>query len=326
MNLYLILALIGGVIYLLNKYFHSYWARKNVFFVEPKFFIGNLAKVLTFKKNPAEFFNDVYENFKNKKIVGAYFFYQPVLIVNDTELIQDVMIRSFTSFHDRPMPDKAAENYPLIGHLFNVRGQKWRDLRVKLSPTFTSGKIKAMFPIINDCADVLFKYVDKNIDNGNDIFEFRDLFARLTTNIISNIAFGIDNDCINDRENYFRKMGIKMMEPSMRNALIGILFFFAPDLLVKSKINPLEKDVDDFIFSMVRDTVNYREKNKVERNDFLQLLIKLKNEGYIPVDKGEKNEYNKHDIQNEQTEKTKLSFNDLAANVFLFFIAGEYCN
>lgn len=323
MNLYLILAFVGGVIYLLSKYFHSYWARKDVFHLKPKFIIGNLASMLTFKKNPAEFFNEVYETYKHKKFVGAYFLYQPVLIVNDTELIQDIMIRNFTSFHDRPMPDKAAENYPLVGHLFNVRGQKWRDLRVKLSPTFTSGKIKAMFPIINDCADVLYKYIDKNIDSGDDIFEFRDLFARLTTNIISNIAFGIENDCINERENYFRKMGMRIMEPDMRNGLVAFLTFFAPDLLVKLKFNPFRQDATDFIFSMVKQTVDYREKNNVERNDFMQLLIKLKNEGYIPVDKSEKDEYNKHDIQNGQTEKTKLSFNDLAANVFLFFIAGE---
>jgi cytochrome P450 family 6 len=276
--------------------------------------------MLNLKKNSGDLFAEFYEKFKSKKFIGAYMFYQPILIVNDPELIQDVMIKSFNSFHDRPMPADAAKKYPLIGHLFNVRGQKWRDLRVKLSPTFTSGKLKAMFPIINECADVLQKYVGKELENGRNIMEFRDLFARLTTNIISSVAFGIENDSINDRENVFRKMGMKLFEPSARNTFVNFMALLSPDLFVKSGVDPFGKDISDFMNSIVKQTVEYREKNKVERNDFMQLLIKLKNEGYIPVDKNDEQEA---EHQKEENKFSKLSMDDLTANVFLFFVAGK---
>ena len=108
---------------------------------------------------------------------------------------------------------------PISAHLFNVRGQTWRDMRVKLSPAFTSGKLKTMLPVIKDCGQVLQDYIAKNIMTGTKAFEFRDLTARYTTNVISSVAFGIDNDCINEPDHIFRRMGAKFFEPSLWNGI-----------------------------------------------------------------------------------------------------------
>lgn len=43
----------------------------------------------------------------------------------------------------------------------------------------------------------------------------------------------------------------------------------------------LPKDLSDFFLGLVRETIDFREKNNVKRNDFMQLLIQLKNKGYI---------------------------------------------
>lgn len=275
--------------------------------------------MLTLKVSFGEYFERLYRNYKQHKALGVYFSYQPAIVVVDPVFLQNVMIRDFAKFHDRPVPFDM-ENEPLNAHLFNLAGQKWRDLRVKLSPTFTSGKLKGMFPVIKGVGQVLEDYLVNNVKNGVDVFEFRDLLSRFNTSIISSTAFGIDNDCINEPDHIFRKMGAKNFEATWRTDMRNLLALFAPKLIKLIKFKMIEPDVNEFIFSIVKQTVEYREQKNFSRNDFMQLLIQLKNEGYVSVDKGEK------DLKETTPEVKKLSLNDLAAQVFVFFIAGRLCN
>jgi len=206
---------------------------------------------------------------------------------------------------------------PLNAHLFNLPGQKWRDLRVKLSPTFTSGKLKGMFPVIRDCGKILDEYLLKNVNDDVGTFEFRELLSRFNTSIISSVAYGIDNDCINEPDHIFRKMGIKNFESTWRPFLHVFISFLAPKLVKKMKFKIIDPEVEAFIFSIVKQTIEYREKNNFSRNDFMQLLIQLKNEGYVSVDKEDK------DSENQEQEVKKITLDDIAAQAFMFFVAGS---
>lgn len=44
-------------------------------------------------------------------------------------------------------------------HLFALEGNKWRNLRAKLSPAFTSGKLKGMFQTLLDCSSQLDQFL-----------------------------------------------------------------------------------------------------------------------------------------------------------------------
>ncbi len=86
-----------------------------------------------------------------------------------------ILVSDFNNFHDRAVPVDEI-NDPLSGNLFFLPGQKWRDLRAKFTPTFTSGKSKSMFPIIQECVDTLNTYLKKNIHEGSDTFEAKNFF------------------------------------------------------------------------------------------------------------------------------------------------------
>ena len=61
----------------------------------------------------------------------------------------------------------------------------------------------------------------------------------------------------------------------------------------------LAADVSEFFLSSIRETVDYRQKNKIERNDFMDLMLKIMdNEG------------------------EGIALNELA-QCFVFFVAGK---
>lgn len=122
------------------------------------------------------FFHNIYMKHKAHRIIGMYIFYKPNLIITDLDLIRTVLTKEFTSFHDRGMFCNEKVD-PLSGHLLFMSGKKWKNLRVKLSPTFTSGKLKQMFPILKECSQELIKYLERRAQM-RDTIEIKDVIAR----------------------------------------------------------------------------------------------------------------------------------------------------
>jgi cytochrome P450 family 6 len=208
---------------------------------------------------------------------------------------------------------------PLSAHLFSLTGMTWRNLRVRLTPTFTSGKLKMMFQRLVECGQELERCLEKLGETG-DVIEFKDVLARFSTDVISSCAFGIECNCLKNEDAEFRQWGRKIFEPSLKRMVIGILSGIAPVVLDTLKLSTLDSQVSKYFRNMVQETVEYREKNNVKRNDFLQLLIQLKTKGLL--DDEEKTE-DQNNETNKNTETAEgMSMNCLAAQAFVFFIAG----
>lgn len=279
--------------------------------LDPSFFVGDAGGLLAQKTSFGEFFENLYNKHKSHRFIGIYITYLPVIVINDQKLAKDILIKDFSSFHDRPMPvDQKTD--PLSGHLFSLAGKKWKDLRVKLSPAFTSGKLKSMFPVIKDCSQTLERFLVKSVENGQNVIEFRDLLARYTTNIISSVAFGIDNDCINEPDHIFRKMGARVFDTSFINGIREFFQLMMPQLFHRIKLKTVDQDVEDFMFSIVKQTIEHRDRNKVVRNDIMQMLIQLKNDGFIDGT-----------ADQNSVDKSKLSLSEVVAQAFIFFGAGN---
>jgi cytochrome P450 family 6 len=257
----------------LSCYCHNYWTRLGFKQMKTFFLFGNIGELCKMKTSIAELFGRLYEETKTHKLIGIYLFYRPFLLINDPEVIQDVLIKNFHNFSDHGLYiDESYEHDPLSNHLFSLRGEKWKNLRSKLNPLFSPGKMKMMFPTFVSCAKRLQMFIEKHADSPGEPLEFRDLFARYTTDIIASTAFGFDNDSINDPDNEFRRIGQKVFQPSLKAAFRSLFTFLLPHLNKFVGVKTVDDEVESFMFKIVEEQIKFREENNVQRNDFMQVI------------------------------------------------------
>lgn len=311
-----LIAVLLTLVYFYLKRTYSYWERKG-FKTLPNvnLIFGHLKEVLTQNESIGHFCTRVYRN-TNEPFLGFYGLLQPMLIINDPELIRKILIKDFSYFVDRGVYSNEKID-PISGHLFNLEGQKWKNLRRKLTPTFTSGKLKAMFPTLVNCGSTLQNHLE-NLASKDELLNVREIAACHSINVIASVGFGIDVDTVSTPNHEFRMKFRKSFEPTFWNGIRFFLRFSAPQLMRALRIRAIDKDVEDFVISIVEKNLEERENGNVFRKDFFQLLIQVRNDESIDLDDQRPSAPS---IKSNNNQKA-LTLHEMAAQVFIFFSAG----
>ncbi|XP_012526373.1 probable cytochrome P450 6a14 isoform X2 [Monomorium pharaonis] len=305
-----IFIVILSIVYIYYKYvIFNFWRKRGVFYVEPVVPTGNVTDFVTEKVQVGVLFQDAYMKYKDHRAFGMYTFFKPNLVIADFDLIRIVLTKEFKCFHDRGMYCNEKID-PLTGHLFLMPGKRWRNMRVKLTPTFTSGKIKRMFLILKECGEELAKHL-KSKAEMRDSIEMKDTLTRYTTDVIMSTAFGIKSNCIEEPNNEYRIQGKKIFEV---NSFWTAVAMFAPQIMEFFSIPITEQSVTNFYTKMFRENVEYRKAHNIVRHDFVDLLIQLMEKGYVDPEDDK--------IINESSTINKLTMTEATAQSFVFFAGG----
>uniref|UniRef100_A0A1I8M8W3 Uncharacterized protein n=1 Tax=Musca domestica TaxID=7370 RepID=A0A1I8M8W3_MUSDO len=170
---------------------YTYWKRYGIPYVKPLPLIGTLKDVFRMEKNVALHIADMYNyrGMEKEPVVGIYVLHQPALVIREPLLIKSVLIKEFYNFHDRYCRiDESVDRFGSL-NLFFAKYEIWRDMRKKLAPTFTNGKLKLMFPLLTEIGDELEKYLLKKGDNF--IAEIKAICGLFTTDAIASTGYGI---------------------------------------------------------------------------------------------------------------------------------------
>ncbi|KAG8228707.1 hypothetical protein J437_LFUL009388 [Ladona fulva] len=188
------------VVALVTLYFYltsnmNYWSKRGFPQIpaSPIPIFGNTFKILTGQANFTEMFDQLYKKAGDQPFVGFFQGSQPVLLVKDPELIKRILIKDFHAFMDRGFKiEEDVDPFNAKG-LSNLNGQRWKNMRARLSPTFTSGRMKAMFPLMYSCSDVLLNCIENEVkkNSGEVVMEMKDCLSCFSTDVIATCAFGI---------------------------------------------------------------------------------------------------------------------------------------
>ena len=90
---------------------------------------------------------------------------KPTLVVADPELLKQIMVKDFPIFRNR-YPFPVLIGPPFEKNLLESKDETWKRIRTTLTPTFSTGKIKLMVPLMEKSCDTLVEKLDKIADSG----------------------------------------------------------------------------------------------------------------------------------------------------------------
>lgn len=208
---------------------------------------------------------------------GFYDGRQPVLAITDPEMIKTVLVKEcYSVFTNRRFLGPVG----LMKNAISVaEDENWKRMRTLLSPTFTSGKLKQMFPIISHYGDVLVRNLRKEAEKGKPI-SLKDIFGAYSMDVITSTSFGVNIDSLNNPQDPFVENIKKLLRFSFLDPfIISIILFPCLNTVFEAlNIFIFPKHITDFFTKSVQRMKENRLHDKQKhRVDFLQLMINSQN-------------------------------------------------
>ncbi|XP_017468838.1 PREDICTED: probable cytochrome P450 6d4 [Rhagoletis zephyria] len=311
--------LLVTILFWLIRQQYSYWNRRN-FPTDPDTHIpcGCLKSVVKHEKSMGVAIYDAYLK-SNSPFVGVYLLFRPAVLIRDPELARQILIQDFSSFHDRGIYVDEKRD-PLSCSLFGLRGQSWRSLRQKLTPSFSSGKLKAMFHTSDDIGNKMIAHLNKVLpEEGSAELDLKDVFVTYAIDIIGSVIFGLEINSFEDPKNKFRTLVHKARRNNLFSANFAMFIFLCPSIIKFMFRLGLKNYTAVGLRDIMKETIEYREKHNIVRKDMLQLMMQLRNTGKITED-----DENWTTKPNAATgEQNEFTIDHIGAQGFIFYIAGQ---
>ncbi|MDL1310912.1 cytochrome P450 [Yersinia pestis] len=257
--------------------------------------------ILNYRQGFFSFDKECFE--KYGKIWGIYDGRRPVLVITEPDIIKTVLIKEcYSTFTNRREFGPAGFMKKAISL---SEDEEWKRIRTLLSPTFTSGKLKEMFPIISQYGNVLVKNMRQESKKGKFI-NLKEIFGAYSMDVITATSFGVNIDSLNNPQDPFVEKVKKLLKFDFFDPLfLSItLFPFLTPIFEAMSISMFPKDVTEFLKKAVnRMKENRLQEKEQHRVDFLQLMI---------------NSQNSKDVESHKA----LSDLELVAQSVIFIFAG----
>ena len=222
----ILIVLLGA--YLLHVHrSYSFFRNLGIDGPRPTFLIGNLTDFARTKRMSLSIRNWTRQF---GRIYGYFEGHTPVLVVSDPDILNDIFVKHFSKFHSRrqfPLEDRRSAKGV---HLFSATGDEWRRQRAIMNPTFSSLKMRRMFPTITSCVSAFMSKLDQQTASPADELDIYKLYKCLTMDLIWRCCFGVRTDMQNRAADPFFVRSQEVFAREHSTYLATLLGIFIPEL------------------------------------------------------------------------------------------------
>ncbi|KAF4074029.1 hypothetical protein AMELA_G00250020 [Ameiurus melas] len=246
---------------------------------------------------------------KYGKVWGVYDGRLPILMTLDLEMIKAIMIKEcFSTFTNRRDTNIELAG-PFADGITVVKDEKWKRIRASLSPFFTSGRLKEIFPIVEKYADRLIDHLKKR--KPGEAIKIKEAFAPYSLDVVTSASFSVEIDSINRPDDPFVIQIKKFFNFNFFSPLFLLITIFpsvAP-VLAKMGVTLFSKSSMEFFYAALKKIKDQHNMDEKRRVDFLQLMIQSQ-------------------ISDEQAEKPDdqpakgLTDHEILSQSFIFILGG----
>ncbi|XP_062999457.1 cytochrome P450 3A9-like [Elgaria multicarinata webbii] len=226
---------------------------------------------LSYRKGVSTFDESCYK--KYGKMWGFYDGRQPVLAITDPAIIKTVLVKEcYSVFTNR-------RSFGPTGKLRTAvslaEDETWKRIRMILSPTFTSGKLKETLPIIQHHVESLIKHVGQKVEKG-ELLDIKEILGAYSMDVVTSSSFGVNTDSMNNPKDPFVKEGKKLVKFNLFSPLFILLFAFPwlTPVLNMMNVSLFSSEAVEFFARSIKKIKEKREKvQETGRMDFLRMMI-----------------------------------------------------
>ncbi|XP_077563281.1 cytochrome P450 3A41-like isoform X2 [Haemaphysalis longicornis] len=262
---------------------------------------------------------------KYGKLFGGFERGNVVLFVGEPELVKQVLVKDFPS-----LPNRSTFRFyePLLDNILNiVPVEKWRRIRPAASPAFSTGKLRKMNYLIEDCAVVTAKHLKKVAAKEEDI-AVKEFFGNYALDVIARCAFATRLDSHSEQTNEFVTKSRHVFSGRMTPRLFVCIMF--PAIAKLLRLGPFKTEIFLYFKQLCQNIIKSRQDTNFRHEDFLQLMMDAQ-EGKLSAAAENSSERDNQLFNLGEDLKPDTSFSsnktlnedEAMAQCVLFFIAGQ---
>ncbi|XP_046343920.2 cytochrome P450 3A9-like [Haliotis rufescens] len=210
------------MLYRYLKQCHSVFERLGIPGPRPSLLFGNVAEFKS--KFPLDVFKDWSRQYG--KVFGFYEGLHPSIVISDPWLTQQILVRRFACFSERP-PCTPFLNSLDDMSILNANGELWKRQRMVVAKAFNAKSVKEIVPGVTRTSRKLLQRLEAGVQDGVESLDIADLTERYTLDAFANAAFDYNCDSLNnDQELLYRFMLAFNKSGAAENPLAGFARLF----------------------------------------------------------------------------------------------------